>query len=424
MKRLLILTLIASLFCPGVIAQDVGANQPCPIQSHALKRYSIFFEFGISKIDHSYHGNADILFKMKEDIEATFKAENILPDSIQINSSSSPDGDAALNRRLAEERALNTKQALLNMIPELANSVIEIDHKEAGWDGLEQILRSNKDFPQAEQMLDIINSDIDEAAKEEALRGCTEGWNHLTTHHLYSLRTSSITMKVVFDGEIDEYVQEVQEAQVQEEVVQPEPESMPEPQPQMTQPQPEIRKTREFPRVHLKTNVIGLGMGVANAAVEIDFAKHWSLAVPVYYSAWDYIKTTVKFRTLAIQPELRFWFSKKNDGFFTGAHMGMGYYNLAFDGNYRYQDHNRETPAIGGGLSLGYRLPISRNDRWKMEFSVGGGMYQLHYDKFHNTPVTQHGLMIETIEQTYLGLDHASISFSYMFDFKKKGGKQ
>ena len=128
------------------------------------------------------------------------------------------------------------------------------------------------------------------------------------------------------------------------------------------------------PKLYIKTNAIALGMAIANIAGEVDLAKHWSFTLPIYYSAWDYFKTTVKFRTFAVQPEFRYWPSAENNGFFTGAHFGLAYYNFAFDGAYRFQDHNRNTPSIGGGISVGYRLPISKSSPWQVEFSVGAGV--------------------------------------------------
>ena len=101
----------------------------------------------------------------------------------------------------------------------------------------------------------------------------------------------------------------------------------------------------------------------------------------------------------------------------------MTSYNLAFDKEYRYQDHNENTPAIGGGINMGYRMPISKDKRWKMEFSIGGGVYSLHYDKFHNTPQTNDGLMIEDVKKTYWGIDQANLSIVYTLDWKK-GGKR
>ena len=180
-----------------------------------------------------------------------------------------------------------------------------------------------------------------------------------------------------------------------------------------------------FSQLHVKTNALGLGMAIANAAVEVDLAKHWSFTLPVYYSAWDYFKTTVKFRTLFIQPEFRYWFKPDNDGWFIGAHFGWGHYNYALDGDYRYQDHNQETPSIGGGLSIGYRTPLGKNKRWKLELAVGGGVYPSRYDKFYNTSDTEKGLMVASdIHKTYWGVDQAAVSIAYAFDFKKKGGKR
>ena len=60
----------------------------------------------------------------------------------------------------------------------------------------------------------------------------------------------------------------------------------------------------------------------------------------------------------------------------------------------------------------------------RVEFSLGAGVYSRHYDKFHNTPRTKVGLMIESIKKTYWGIDQAAVSFSYSFDLKKKGGKR
>lgn len=172
----------------------------------------------------------------------------------------------------------------------------------------------------------------------------------------------------------------------------------------------------------VKTNALGLGLAIANAAVEIDICKHWSFNLPVYYSAWDYFSETIKFRTLAVQPEIRYWFSEKNlcnDGWYLGAHFGLAYYNIAANGEYRTQDHDGTSPALGGGLAVGYRMPISKNNRWKMEFSIGAGAYKLHHDKFRNY---HNGLLVYTEKKTYIGIDQASVSFSYTFDLKRKGG--
>lgn len=138
-----------------------------------------------------------------------------------------------------------------------------------------------------------------------------------------------------------------------------------------------------------------------------------------YYSAWDYFSSSTKFRTLAFQPELRYWF-RANDGWFVGGHFSLAYYNLLIGDNCRIQDKGGNTPAVGGGLSGGYRFPISRNGRLHLEFALGAGVYQLHYDKFRDDP---NGLLLETKKKTYVGLDNAAVNFSYTFN-KKKGGRK
>ena len=170
-------------------------------------------------------------------------------------------------------------------------------------------------------------------------------------------------------------------------------------------------------QLHVKTNAIGLGMGIANVAVEIDLAKHWSFTLPVYYSAWDYFKTTLKFRTLTVQPEFRYWFKEQNEGWFVGAHFGLGYYNYAHDGDYRYQDHDGKSPAIGGGISLGVRTPLSKKHRWYLEFVLGGGVYDTSYDRFYNV---EDGKLIDTTSKVYWGIDNAAINISYKFNLKKR----
>ncbi|MCH5306455.1 MAG: DUF3575 domain-containing protein [Prevotella sp.] len=174
-------------------------------------------------------------------------------------------------------------------------------------------------------------------------------------------------------------------------------------------------------RLHLKTNFVDLGLLIANLAVEVDLAPHWSFTLPLYYSAIDYFKSTVKFRMLGCQPEFRYWFSPTtNDGFFAGAHLGVSYYNFAFDGPYRYQDHNGTTPTVGGGLSFGYRTLLGKSQRWRLEFTAGAGVYPLYYDRFHNTPDVRDGMLVDNHRKTFVGLDQAAVTLAYSFDIRRK----
>lgn len=174
--------------------------------------------------------------------------------------------------------------------------------------------------------------------------------------------------------------------------------------------------------MYLKTNIPAWGMLWVNAAVEVDVVPHWSFTLPVYYSGMNYFTGHTKFRTLALQPEVRWWPRKENTGFFAGAHFGLGWYDVAFGGDYRYQDHLRRTPAVGGGVAAGYRFHFCRNRRWQMEASLGFGVYRLDYDLFQNHA---DGLLVGRRQRTFYGVDQAAFTISYRFDLgKKKGGER
>lgn len=167
--------------------------------------------------------------------------------------------------------------------------------------------------------------------------------------------------------------------------------------------------------VTVKTNAVALGMLIANVGVELGFGDRFSLQVPFYYSAVDYFSSHTKFRILGTQPELRYWLPGLK-GCFSGVHFGVASWNFAYNRQWRYQDKDGSTPALGGGLSVGYRMPLGTSRHWGLEFSLGAGAYRLHYDKFRNEP---NGAKIESRQKTFVGIDQVGISVTYTFG---KGG--
>ncbi len=172
------------------------------------------------------------------------------------------------------------------------------------------------------------------------------------------------------------------------------------------------------PQVKVKTNAVGLSMMMANAGVEIDVHPKLSVNIPIYYSGINYFTQTVKFRFLGFQPELRYWPGPKRR-LYAGFHLGVAYYNFAWGREWRYQDKGGKTPTWGGGLGVGYRLPLDKNERWNVEFTIGAGLYDLNYDRFYNVP---NGALESSDRKLFIGLDNVAVSFSYSFDMKKKGG--
>lgn len=171
--------------------------------------------------------------------------------------------------------------------------------------------------------------------------------------------------------------------------------------------------------VYLKANALGYAFSVSNVAAEIDLNDRLSANLPVYFSAFNYFSAHTKFRTFTIQPELRYWITPGNmhTGWFLGTHLGLGCFNFATSGDMRYQSHK---PALGGGLNVGYRMPIfSSGGRWMLEFAAGVGAYGVHVNQYRNE---HNGLLVKSHRRAYVGPDNLAVSLVYRFG--KKGGEQ
>ena len=403
--------------------------------SYSQERHT---EFGINfrvnsiVIDSSYLDNYVRIQEIEEFLRAIRKGGTINIIEVSFCGAASPEGSYQINCKLAQGR-LSSFESFIRKELDIPDSLITYKESYIQWDYLKSLV-GNSGLIHKDEVIAILDEDaslveyhnpntlIDNRIVKLMELDGGKVWQQMNRLFFKEMRSACATFATY-----SKVLPPIQEPAVipyiEAEAFEPVIETVKIVSDTTETGAPVIPVLAEWSReMHLKTNAAGLGMAIANIAAEVDLAKHWSFALPVYYSAWDYFKSTTKFRTFAVQPELRYWISEDNDGFFAGTHFGFAYFNFAFDGDYRYQDHNRNTPAIGGGMSIGYRLPISRNNRWRVELSLGVGAYSCHYDKFHNTPRTKNGLMLESIRKTFWGIDQAAVSFTYSFDLNKKGG--
>ena len=341
---------------------------------------------------------------------------------IEIAGRASIDGVTSLNERLARERAMILRDSIIE-ICKVSPHKIFISSIGEDWNLLGRLVRENPDIPARERVISTIESDLDNDQKESRLRGFAEGktWEYLAQHIFPRMRSARVTWElskralpaaeppVAESYEIVELAEEI----VEIENVWPETEVI----------EPPVEKDNDdwYRKMYFKTNVPAWALLWQNLALEVDLARHWSFSVPVYWSPYNYGKQTLKFRTLAVVPEFRYWPKATNTGFFINAHFGMAYFNYAKGGEYRYQYHSSKTPALGGGLGIGYRFYFCRNHHWAMEVAVGGGAYKLDYDIYLNTPITGSGQIIGRRKRMFYGVDQAAFSISYSFGLRKKG---
>lgn len=391
------------------------------------KRIEVCVDFRVNKtnLDSSFSGNAMRVQEIISFLQEIRQDSTVRIVEVSFCGAASPEGSYQLNRKLAQGR-LSSLEKLVRQEVEIPDSVITRNDSYIPWDILKSLVKDSE-LTHKEEVLAILeeesrlvdyhhpNTHIDNRIVK--IKQLDEGrvWQQINRQFFSSMR-NACTVIVTYRDELQtepEVISQPVESEVKTEsepapVVVPEPEPVPE----------IITGTEGWNRqLHVKTNAIGLAMAIANAGVEVDLAPHWSFTLPVYYSAWDYFKSTIKFRTFAVQPEFRYWFSENNHKFFIGAHFGYAQYNIAVDGNYRYQDHDGKSPALGGGISVGYRMPISKNDKWHIEFTLGAGAYRLHYDRFYNV---NNGKLMDTHKKTYCGVDNAAVNISYRFNLNKR----
>ncbi len=376
----------------------------------------IYFKQGYSDIEADFRENESRINEFVKNTTEVMHSPNAKIQKIHIVSCVSPEGTIAINTDLTVNRAKSAKKFLLDHF-DFPEEMVEIETRGIDWTTLTKMIQES-DVPYQEEVLCIIR-DVPERKIEngreiyernrqlQALHGGVS-WDYIYKKMMPDMRNAQI--QVVY-AVPHEYI------------------AHPAITPLKTSAQEHISQLANIPilnplpatkhvgSLYVKTNIPALGLLIANAGVEYCFAEDmFSINFPIYYSAVNYFSETLKFRTFAIQPEFRFWIPGTK-GLFVGAHFGLAYYNFAFNGEYRYQDHGGKSPAIGGGLSAGYRLPLTSDRKWNLEFHVGGGVYPLYYDRFYNI---HNGRLVDTHKKTYFGIDNVGISLSYRFDLTKR----
>lgn len=389
--------------------------------------FRLDFRVNSTSVDSLYGDNATGLRELTAFLRGISSDSTADITEVSFCGAASPEGSSSLNRRLAANR-LSAIENIVRRQIDLPDSIITRDDSYIPWETLRSLVKES-DIGHKEEITAIIDmkpeyveyrngAKIDRRVLELQKLDNGSVWRHMN-NLFFSRMRNACAVFVTYKKVIPPVQQEAEPVPVFIEEEKAVTDSIAENKVAVTIP---VKQDGWRRHLHVKTNAIGWAMGVVNIAAEADLTQHWSLSVPCYWSSWNYFARTLKFRVFTLQPEVRFWLSEKCEGWFAGAHFGIGWYNIATDGDYRTQDHDGDSPAVGGGISLGYRLPLGGNGRWKAEFSLGAGVYSAHYDRFRNEP---NGLLVDTTKKTWIGIDRACLSVVYSFGVgKKKGGER
>ena len=374
-----------------------------PAASNLQDSVRVYFAQGNAVLKPAYQHNKENLDAVVGKLQ-TFADDSLLEvRSIRIIASSSPEGSDAGNLKLAQKRAESIRKYIARNHSFLGSQVT-LDYKSVDWELFAKLVGEDEAVPdRALVMSDIVSHDL------PALKARKKSWNYLMKNIFPGLRSTIIEFgyDLIFPLEVPELEYPVIEM----------PDLILEDYPYLSTyvPVPERMQPKHRNDFYLKTNGLTWLLLEANLALEWELSHHLSISIPVYYTALNWFSPDTKFRVLGTQPELRWWFKADEfDGPFLGAHFTYGIYNVALPTwEYRYQDAN--SPAIGGGLNLGYKIRIRKPwDKFGIEFSVGAGYLDLKYETFINA---ENGRWVqEAVHKPYWGIDHAAVTFTYRFD--------
>lgn len=414
------IVLTLSLTCYEALGAQPSVQDTCQEYSEAVIK--LFFDLGSSRINLSLDSNRQALMEMDSLLKVVKNDSSWVVKNVSVKGSASPEGPVELNRRLSRSRAEAISRHFAAYTDD-ASIPTDFHYAGSNWYGLRRLVLKEPDVPDRDAIIHIIDSDAPDRLSQlkQLSGGATYRW--LSDKLFPKLRVSTVTLSLhrecapaiikenrnTFEVDTIEEDSELDfsEFETKFEEVEPIEES----------------EKRYIRNLYFKTNALAWAMAISNIAVEIDLHRHISVTLPIYYSAWEYGTHKVKFRTFALEPEVRFWTRPDNTGFFGGAHFGYAQYNMAIGGKYRYQDHNGNSPALGGGISLGYRCLLGHSRNWMMEFTLGGGAYHLHYDVFDNSSVP-YGQKVDERRKTFFGIDNAGVTFIYVLPLIKKGGER
>ncbi len=378
-------------------------------------KIEILFNVSSSVIDEDFANNKENLWQLSAILDRLNQNPYVTITKINVSSYASPDGGTSLNSRLSQQR----KESIYNYLivnEGIISTLIDTTNTSDIWDELRSRV-VNSATPYKREVIAIIdnipvksvdenNNVIDSRLKHLKELHNGEPYEYMKENIFAELRSGSVLI-IHYENILVpvETSQNEPEAETQQ-IVEQQEEKVEEPQ-EIVPITAVVNDERDF-HFALKTNLALYAGGILNVAGEVQINDMFSVDVPIAYSPYT-VNQNWKFRVLTVQPEFRYWFNETFKGHFVGAHAHVGYFNIAYNDQDRFQN-SADTPLWGFGLSYGYLLNICGN--WGLEFTLGAGYANLEYDTYYNI---DNGALFDHTKKDYWGITRLGISLTYTF---------
>ena len=375
MKRITISTLL-------LVSAYVGV----PTLAADTLSVQVYFRQGYSSLDTSYLNNGARLNDFANRIARIYRDSPSVAHIVKIRSSASPEGPSQLNRQLAAKRADVLRNYLERLMPSVSFS---IEAKENDMLLLTDLIRRS-DMPNKEEVLDILESSSSQSMMgSDIKRRLKKIDNGNTYRYMYRSFFPDMRMSVaeVYLPSSDEYLPTPPLCDEGEFDIPVNPlSSIDSGMKQAVVPPARLMRQRA---IALRTNLLYDAFYMPNYGwapspnIQLEyFPRSGHLTYNLgftwaYYHRWHKHKF---FQLRDYNAEVRYYLNENTHftGLFAGAYANANIYGFGLGKSKGWKGE-----GIGGGLTLGYVKPLGGvNSRWKIEFTVGAGMYYTKYDPY------------------------------------------
>ena len=403
-------------------------------------RTTIYFRPGYSLLELSYRDNAANMKALTQGIQTIKGNPCVQLQHIRILSAASPEGNSALNKRVAKRRGERLRDYLKETLV-LPDSIFTVSSAGEDWQGLASLIAKEK-TPWRNKALQIIrhtpewvtrNGKVVDGRKRQ-LQNLDGGkaWKYMLDNHFYTLRTGAVVVCEVktLAAESTPSAAEARQEQARPESASQQsasqsPSSPPFPAiPSQVHPSSEPQAPSVASYFALKSNLLYDALLIPNLSLEASIGSGWTLGAGGMLAWWSKDAKHRYWRIYGGDLEIRKYFgtlSKSKP--LQGHHLGIYGDFLTYDFEFGAKGYQSKA-TYAAGIKYGYSHPIA--NRLNLDFALGIGYLHSNY----KTYVPKDGCYVyqETKKRKWLGPTQAEISLVWLLGKgntnKKKGGKK
>ena len=409
-------------------------------------RTTIYFRPGYSLLELSYRDNAANMKALTQGIQTIKGNPCVQLQHIRILSAASPEGNSALNKRVAKRRGERLRDYLKETLV-LPDSIFTVSSAGEDWQGLASLIAREK-TPWRNKALQIIrhtpewvtrNGKVVDGRKRQ-LQNLNGGkaWKYMLDNHFYTLRTGAVVVCEVKTLAAEstpsaaearlEQARPGAHAEARSEQARPESASLSPSSPPFPAIPSQVNPAQESPPVAsylaLKSNLLYDALLVPNLSLEASIGSGWTLGAGGMLAWWSKDAKHRYWRIYGGDLEIRKYFGTlAKSKPLQGHHLGIYGDFLTYDFEFGAKGYQSKA-TYAAGIKYGYSHPIA--NRLNLDFALGIGYLHSNY----KTYVPRDGCYVyqETKKRKWLGPTQAEISLVWLLGKgntnKKKGGKK